>query len=89
MKFACDTKLVGKANSIDNIMQDDLNKLKNWADEMLMAFNVQKCGTIHFRFHNNNIKYKLGDYEINEVTEEYDLGIIVDSSLTFSRHSSN
>ena len=69
-------------------MQDDLNKLNNWADEMLMAFNAQKCGLIHFRFDNNNIKYKLSDYEINEITEECDLVIIVDSSLNFSRDCS-
>ena len=55
---------------------------------MLKAFNAQKCGLIHFRFDNNNIKYKLSDYEINEITEECDLVIIVDSSLNFSRDCS-
>ena len=57
-------------------MKNDLNKLKNWADEMLLALNVQKCDTIHFGFNNNNKKYKVGDCEINEVIEERDLGII-------------
>ena len=81
LKFADDTKLVGKANVVDNIMQDKKNKLRNWADEMLMAFNVLKCGMIHFGFNNYNKKSKLGDYECNKITEEHDLGIIADSTL--------
>jgi hypothetical protein len=87
LKFADDTKLVNSVdNAEDNSVQTDLDNLKNWADKMLMSFNVQKSGTIHFGFNNAHKKYKLGDYELKDFVEEKDLGVMIDSSLTFSGH---
>ena len=62
LKFADDTKLVGKVcNKWDvEILQADLNRLFEWSEEWKMLFNVEKCSVMHLGFNNSKEELKLG-----------------------------
>jgi len=49
LKFADDTKVFGKVTdgSESESIQEDLNRLVNWADRWKMEFNVKKCKLMH------------------------------------------
>ena len=48
-KFADNSKLCIRARNPDDIMelQEDINKLVEWANKWQMSFNVDKCSVIH------------------------------------------
>jgi hypothetical protein len=78
-KFADDTKLIGCAGSkeeTDNI-QEDLNKLNEWAVKWQMNFNADKCKVLHIGSKNRKVKYEIDGKSIGAVSEEKDLGVIV------------
>ena len=49
LKFADDTKLFGRVNTMEEIasMQEDINKLQQWANTWKMSFNTKKCKVMH------------------------------------------
>jgi hypothetical protein len=49
IKFADDTKLGGVANTPEDriTLQNDLNRLENWAKANKMNFNREKCKVLH------------------------------------------
>ena len=53
-KFVDNTKLCHRARNPDEIMelQEDINKLVEWANKWQMSFNVDKCSVMHIG-HNN------------------------------------
>ena len=53
-KFADDTKLIHPVATSEDIdeMQEDINHLQNWAEDWQMRYNADKCGVMHFGFHN-------------------------------------
>jgi hypothetical protein len=63
-------------------LQNDIDTLLKWSDRWLLKFNKSKCKHVHL---GPNIKYKMGESEIQQVTEEKDLGIIIDK-LKFKQH---
>ncbi|CAM5123271.1 unnamed protein product, partial [Eretmochelys imbricata] len=84
IKFVDDTKLGGIANleRDRDIIQEDLDDLVNWSNRM--KFNSEKCKVMHLGINNKNFSCKLGMYQL-EVTEEKDLGVLVDHRMTMSR----
>ena len=83
LKFADDSKLFGKANSVADCkrIQDDLDKLKQWSDIWQMQFNVDKCKAIHFGAHNTKFTYNIDGIPLENTETERDLGIIVSDTL--------
>ena len=67
-------------------LQNDIDSLLKWSDRWfkILIFNKSKCKHVHLGL-NANIKYKMGESEIQQVTEEKDLGIIIDK-LKFKQH---
>ena len=69
---------------IDNTLQADLDKLARWSEIWLLKFNVEKCKVMHIG-HTRPTKYFMSvdqaQYQLDEVTEERDLGIMVTSDL--------
>lgn len=65
-------------------MQDDLNKLYQWSVDWQMLFNVDKYKVMHFGYNNKGAIYKLGGKNLETVTEERDLGVVVHQSLKSS-----
>ena len=87
--FADDTKLyaVMKEEEQQISLQNDIDSLLKWSDRWfkILKFNKSKCKHVRLR-PNANIKYKMGESEIQQVTEEKDLGIIIDDKLKFKQH---
>ena len=62
-------------------LQLDLDKLGRWSDCWLMPFNVGKCKIMHFGHNNSNADYFLQGIKLQVVTDEKDLGIIIQNNL--------
>ena len=86
-KFADDTKLIHPEATNEDIdeMQEDINHLQNWVEDWQMRCNADKCGVMHFRFHNLGHTYRMGNVDLKETTEEKDLGVMVHKSLKVSQ----
>uniref|UniRef100_A0A670JAM0 Reverse transcriptase domain-containing protein n=1 Tax=Podarcis muralis TaxID=64176 RepID=A0A670JAM0_PODMU len=87
IKFADDTKLGGVANTPgDRItLQNDLDRLENWAKTNKMNFNRETCKVLHLGKKNERHKYKMGDTWLESSTCEKDLGVLVDHKLDMSQ----
>lgn len=83
LKFADDTKLYGSVATPadERQLQLDLDTLGQWSDCWWMPFNVGKCKIMHFGHNNRNADYFLQGIKLQVVTEERDLGIIMQSNL--------
>ena len=87
-KFADDTKC-GRIirDEQDRVsMQDDINRLMQWAEWWQMDFNRKKCKIMHFGSTNPGFSYHMGGYApagvvVEEVQEEKDLGVIISRTL--------
>ncbi len=83
LKFADDTKLFGKAESVQDTdtLQHSLGKLEAWAHKWQMLFNIEKCKTMHIGTNNPEIIYNISGEQLNSVSKERDLGVVVESTL--------
>ena len=91
--FADDTKILKQVNSRDDslVLQKDIDNLERWSRDWLLKFHPDKCHVLTLgKF--GNIKhahlYVLGDEELEHVFTEKDLGVVIDSELTFAEHIS-
>ena len=86
-KFSDDTKLIHSVATNEDIdeMKEDINHLQNWAEDWQMRYNADKCGVMHFGFHNQGHTYHMGNVDLKETTEEKDLGVMVHKSLKVSQ----
>ena len=79
IKFADDTKLLGKVNSVAerNDMQHDLQQLMDWSSTWLMPFNTSKCNVMHLGRSNPEFDYVMvyGGCTLETVVEQKDLGV--------------
>jgi len=57
-----------------NSLQEDLQRLFDWAKEWQMEFNIDKCKVMHIGNSNNNFQYFMDNNELAIVQEEKDLG---------------
>ena len=67
-------------------LQQDLNRIREWASRWKMDFNVGKCKVMHLGSSNPRNKYTMGGTEVMVTTEERDLGVMFDESLEFDKH---
>jgi hypothetical protein len=77
LKFADDSKLWGKVDTVQDIIgiQKDLDKLGEWSQRNQMPFNVKKCKVMHVGKRNNKSDYFLMGETIPKTSEEKDLGV--------------
>ena len=77
--FADDTKTIQQIRSqIDQLLlQADIDSLVDWTNKWEMSFNVAKCHVLHMGNNNPNYTYTMNGSKIEEVTEEKDIGVIV------------
>ena len=95
--YADDTKIyrhILKSEDQD-VLQNDIHRLKNWADEWLLKLNVEKCWGMTYTANISNLsntKYYIEDcnthYELVKADSVTDLGVRFDSKLAFSDHIS-
>jgi Reverse transcriptase (RNA-dependent DNA polymerase)/Endonuclease-reverse transcriptase len=82
-KFADDTKVGSKVHTdADRArLQSVLDRLCDWTSEWAMKFNVQKCKVMHFGKKNPKFAYTMEGVQLDDVTEERDIGITVTDNL--------
>ncbi|GAB0180769.1 mitochondrial enolase superfamily member 1 [Grus japonensis] len=86
MKFADDTKLSGEVDTSEGraTLQEDLDRLEEWANKNLMKFNKYKCKVLHLGRHNPGVQHRLGSTWLGSNSVEGDLGVLVDNKLNIS-----
>ena len=88
LMFADDTKVFREICSENDLecLQRDLACLEKWADTWLLKFHPEKCKILTVgKLENIQRAYP---YRLMEVQLEKDLGIIIDTDLTFDVHVS-
>jgi len=90
LKFADDTKLFRSVvNQADHTtLQNDLDKVCEWADRWEMKFNVSKCKVMHYGRKITGIEpsYCMYGKPIEIVCSEKDLGVVFSNDLKVSLH---
>ena len=89
--FAGDTKIFRCIKWIPDslYLQNDLQKLVDWSNRWLLKFNADKFHALTIGKHENIVhahKYRMDGVELEHVFEEKDIGVIVDSGLSFDEH---
>lgn len=98
--FADDTKIFSKwtpGMADQDKLQDDLNKLEQWTGKWLLKFHPDKCKRMVMSRHEDDprpsslfLKTATGNISyLERIEEEKDLGITIDSKLSFESHISN
>ena len=88
--FVDDTKIYAKVGNMTDVkrIQKDIDELVEWSRTWLLNFNAGKCShacrIVGAR--NGRANYFMEGTEIQAVSEEKDLGVVVDDKLRFSRH---
>jgi hypothetical protein len=82
-KFADDTKGLKLIQSIRDreALQRTLDELCRWAEMWGMQFNVEKCKIMHVGRTNPKYDYTMHGINLKVVTEETDVGVIVQDNL--------
>ena len=68
------------------LLQDDLDRVVEWARKWKMEFNVDKCKVMHLGINNPRRSYNMGDTSLEATEEEKDLGVLIDNKLDFGKH---
>ena len=89
--FADDTKILREIlRKEDSLaLQSDINKLEEWTKKWLLKFNTSKCHVLTLGKLENIryvYRYSIAGEELEHVFSEKDLGVIIDSDLTFEEH---
>ena len=90
--FADDSKIYWRVSRIEHveILQSCLNKAVTWADIWEMFFNLLKCHHLHVGKNSMGQIYTMqspdGEVRLETVESEKDLGVIIDSALSFGEH---
>lgn len=88
--YADDLKLYKTVRNLDDAekLQDDLHNIFKWAEENEFKFNVEKCFVLTCSKKLNQIEYpyKIDTNLIPRVHEMRDLGVIIDSKLSYNNH---
>ena len=94
--FADDSKMFSRIISEKNrkksnvngneILQKDLDTIREWAIKWKMEFNVDKCKIMHLGKRNPRHTYNMGGTNLAVSTEERDLGVLIDDQLDFDKH---
>lgn len=92
--FADDTKILSKIETMDDSknLQSDIDALFLWSKDWLLKFHPDKCHVLtlgKFDHIPHAFPYCLGDDTLDHVFSEKDLGITIDSELTFEDHIMN
>lgn len=87
-KFADDTKIMFPVTNQEdaNVLQQDLDRLIEWAEKWMMSFNKDKCKVLHLGSRNLKLTYNLGGDLLSDTDVEKDLGIYITNKLKSDYH---
>ena len=90
--FADDAKIYRSISTVEHVqeIQVSVDQSETWAEMWEMVFNLKKCKHLHIgsRYQPTTYTMKSGQeqIEIEKVSNEKDLGVIMDQALKFSEH---
>ena len=90
--FADDAEIYRGISTMEHAyqLQSNIDNAVIWADQWKMFYNFKKCKHLHIDSRNEDIKYTMNTgqevIEIETVTSEQDLGVMIDKTLNFSEH---
>ena len=90
--FADDTKIYRTITdkSDKDKLQLDLQKLQDWSDKWLLRFHPDKCKAMTIGRDDDRYNYHLtinnSEHYLEFISEEKDIGVIIDSDLEFDKH---
>ena len=58
-------------------LQEDVNKLVEWANKWQMSFNEDKCSVMHIGHNNMQINYNMSNQQLPTSDQQRYLGIII------------
>ena len=70
----------------NEVLQNDLNSIRDWARRWKMEFNVDKCKIMHMGRSNPQHAYSMDGAELTKTVKEKDLGVLVEDNLEFDQH---
>ncbi|PKU43585.1 reverse hypothetical protein [Limosa lapponica baueri] len=85
IKCTCadDTKLSGEVEGRATL-QEDLDRLEEWANKNLMKFKKDKCKVLHLGKHNPGVQNTLASMKLRSSSVERDLRVLEDHKLNMS-----
>ena len=83
-KFANDSKLVPPLDTCIDEMQKDIEHSQNWAEDWQILYIADKCGVMHFGYHNTCLT-NLRNINHKEAKGEKNSGVMVHKSLKVSQ----
>ncbi|PKU37934.1 rna-directed dna polymerase from mobile element jockey-like [Limosa lapponica baueri] len=77
---ADDTKLSGEMDTLEGraTLQEDLDRLEEWAKKDFMKFNKDNCKFLHPGKQNPGVQHRLGSTRLGSGSVEGDLGVLMD-----------
>ncbi|PKU47465.1 rna-directed dna polymerase from mobile element jockey-like [Limosa lapponica baueri] len=83
-KLANKIKLSGEVDTSEGraTLQEDLDRLEEWANKNLRKFNKGKCKVLHLGKHDPGVQHRLGSTRLR--SSSVDLGVLVDKQLNMS-----
>ena len=89
--FADDTKIYKAITNTEDcqMLQHDVDKMYEWTNGSLLKFHPDKCGAMRIGSSKLETRtYTMGPekHVIKNITEEKDIGVIIDDKLSFSKH---
>ena len=87
--YADDTKVYRPVSSHHDAdqLQQDLDSIQRWSTVWQLPFNTGKCKVMHIGTKNLKFDYTMANHKLETTTQEKDLGILVDDSLSFHAHT--
>ena len=87
--FADDTKIYRPVSQTADSeqLQKDLETISAWSDKWQLPFNGGKCKSLHVGPRNASQPYQLHGVELEQLSAEKDLGIIMDTELKFRKQA--
>ena len=85
MTFADDTKLFRKSKDIVDTqhLQDGIDKLVRWSEQLQMLFNFEKSKCLHTGPGNTGMNYEMGQVK-SKIVNKKDLGASMKANMTVS-----
>ena len=89
--FVDDAKIFRGVQSKEQIpaLQEGLGRLDEWSEKWQLAFNIDKCKSLHIGARNTHHKYKTNEKGVEHIEEEKDLGVLIDEKLDFHRQGAS
>ena len=84
--FADDCKIYANPLISYNQLQTDLNLITVWCEEWLLPLNCNKCAVLNIGKNNPHNYYYINNMQLTNVDTHNDLGVIINSTLSWSEH---